>query len=121
MEDLSNHSDKGADAWVTELKLRTENEGDSGRSRRLGIWRHWEIPSAGKLIWIRVLGGNQVEDRKRKREKLNELQKVIVNIGLAATAIMPNSGVAQLSLKRKFVKKIGKSERRSQKKSNKPY
>ena len=46
-----------------------------------------------------------MEDRKRKREKLNELQKVIVNIGLAATAIMPNSGVAQLSLKRKFVKK----------------
>lgn len=42
------------------------------RSRKLGIWKHWEIPSAGKLIWIRVLGIRWKMKRSKKKKRKAE-------------------------------------------------
>lgn len=45
---------------------------ENTRSRKLGIWKHWEIPSAGKLIWIRVLGIRWKMKRSKKKKRKAE-------------------------------------------------
>lgn len=96
------------------------------RSRKLGIWKHWEIPSAGKLIWIRVLGirwkMKRSKKKKRKAEWNAETNCQHWHRGHSARDFAKwwSKHEKSFSWKRKFVKKIGNSETRS-KTSTKPY